>query len=78
MGAGAKCGNFRLDGREILLRHGAGLFHTGLRKFGAILGDGTKLGCNVVTNPGTLLKKNSFVLPNTTIGGIHLEEANAI
>lgn len=74
IGAGAKCGNVRLDGREILLRHGGEGIHTGLRKFGAVLGDGTKLGCNVVTNPGTVVRKNFLALPNAVIGGVHLDE----
>lgn len=42
---------------------------TGLEKFGAIIGDGVKLGSNVVTNPGTMIGKNTLVYPLSPIGG---------
>ncbi|MGQ9456422.1 MAG: glucose-1-phosphate thymidylyltransferase [Armatimonadota bacterium] len=38
-------------------------YDTGLQKFGAIIGDGCQLGCNVVTNPGCLIGKNTLVYP---------------
>jgi UDP-N-acetylglucosamine diphosphorylase / glucose-1-phosphate thymidylyltransferase / UDP-N-acetylgalactosamine diphosphorylase / glucosamine-1-phosphate N-acetyltransferase / galactosamine-1-phosphate N-acetyltransferase len=43
--------------------------NTGLNKFGAILGDGVKLGSNVVTNPGTIIGKNTLVYPLAPIFG---------
>jgi|SRR3989344_2250647 len=42
---------------------------TGLEKFGAIIGDGVKLGCNVVTDPGTLVRKNTLVYPLVPLRG---------
>ncbi|MEX0616522.1 MAG: glucose-1-phosphate thymidylyltransferase [Candidatus Woykebacteria bacterium] len=42
---------------------------TGLEKFGAIVGDGVKLGCNVVTDPGTFVGKNTLVYPLAAIRG---------
>ena len=42
---------------------------TGLKKFGAVLGDGVKLASNVVTNPGTLIGKNTLVYPLASIKG---------
>ncbi len=77
IGAGAKCGNLRLDGKEVVLRHDGQVYHTGLRKFGAIMGDGVKLGCNVVTNPGAILRKNFFAKPNSTISGVFSRELEA-
>jgi UDP-3-O-[3-hydroxymyristoyl] glucosamine N-acyltransferase len=44
---------------------------SGLRKFGAILGEGVALGCNSVTNPGVVLGCNSTVWPNVTVTGVH-------
>lgn len=44
---------------------------TGLKKFGAILGDGVETGCNTVTAPGTLLGKGVLVYPNVTVRGYH-------
>ena len=63
LGAGTKLANLRFKGGEVMVDE----IHTGLRKFGAILGDKTQTGCNVVTNPGTVLGKKSLVLPNTTV-----------
>jgi bifunctional N-acetylglucosamine-1-phosphate-uridyltransferase/glucosamine-1-phosphate-acetyltransferase GlmU-like protein len=69
LGAGAICSNYRLDHREVLVRDGADLRPTGLRKFGAILGDGAEVGCNAVLNPGTLLGPRALVMPAMAFGG---------
>lgn len=42
-------------------------YNTGLAKFGAIVGDGCQIGCNVVTNPGTLLGKNTLIYPGVSL-----------
>ncbi len=42
-------------------------YDTGLSKFGAVVGDGCQIGCNVVTNPGTLIGKNTLVYPNLSL-----------
>jgi bifunctional N-acetylglucosamine-1-phosphate-uridyltransferase/glucosamine-1-phosphate-acetyltransferase GlmU-like protein len=66
LGAGTKLANLRFTGGEVGVRTEKGHVATGLRKFGAILGDQVQTGCNSVTNPGTLLGKKSMLLPNTT------------
>jgi len=71
LGAGVKLSNLRNDGSEVYLRVGESRIGSGLRKFGAILGEGCQLGCNAVTNPGTVLGINSVVWPNITVTGIH-------
>lgn len=71
IGAGVKLSNFRNDGKTINLRIGEEKISSGLRKFGAILGDGCLLGCNTVTNPGVVLGKDSMSLANSTITGVH-------
>ena len=43
---------------------------TGLRKFGAILGDQAEVGCNAVLNPGTLLGPRALVMPAMAFGGV--------
>ncbi len=58
LGAGVICANFRLDEKEIILHVKEKKENSGLRKFGVILGDGSKIGCNCVINPGTLIGKN--------------------
>jgi len=69
LGAGAICSNLRLDNREVLVRIGAAVYSTGLRKFGAILGDAAEVGCNAVLNPGTLLGPRALVMPAIAFGG---------
>jgi len=70
LGAGAKLSNVRNDRREVFVTLSDGeRFGSGLRKFGAILGDNCQLGCNVVTNPGTIMAPGSMIEPNKTVGG---------
>ena len=76
LGAGVKLSNLRNDGAEVFLRIGDDRRPSGLRKFGAILGEGCQLGCNAVTNPGTILGRNSTVWPNVTVTGVHGENSN--
>jgi bifunctional N-acetylglucosamine-1-phosphate-uridyltransferase/glucosamine-1-phosphate-acetyltransferase GlmU-like protein len=66
LGAGTKMANLRFTGGDVPVRTEQGTIASGLRKFGAILGDDVQTGCNTVTNPGTLLGKKSMVMPNTT------------
>ena len=76
LGAGCKLSNLRNDGRDIILREGKTgkiIQESGLRKFGAILGERTQVGCNVVTNPGVILGPKCNVWPNVTVNGIHSE-----
>ncbi|MFQ3670034.1 MAG: UDP-N-acetylglucosamine diphosphorylase [Verrucomicrobiia bacterium] len=70
LGAGVICSNVRLDRREITIRHDGQLLPTGLRKFGAIVGDGCEVGCNSVLNPGSLLGRRAKVMPGTIFVGI--------
>lgn len=70
LGAGTKLSNVRNDRREIMVTHKDGSReHTGLRKMGALIGDGSEVGCNVVTNPGAILAPETMVAPNETVSG---------
>lgn len=69
LGAGTKCANLKLDHQEIRLFVEGKLISTGLRKFGAIIGDGSQLGCNSVTNPGSLIGKEVLCYPCLNISG---------
>ena len=44
-------------------------FETGLKKFGAILGDNVEVGCNSVLNPGTVIGNNSNIYPLSCVRG---------
>ena len=70
LGAGAKISNVRNDGRNILvnLKNGKKI-NTELRKFGSLIGDGSEIGCNVVSNPGTILEPKTMINPNSTVKG---------
>lgn len=69
LGAGTKCANLKFDNGAIAVRFGDRLIETGLRKFGAVFGDGAQTGCNAVTNPGTIFGKNSACYPCTNPSG---------
>ena len=73
LGAGVKLSNLRNDGQHISIWLDDVRRETGLRKFGAVLGDDAQLGCNAVTNPGTVLGRSCMVHPNTTVSGYHPE-----
>jgi len=75
LGAGTKCANLRLDMGQISIRVESVKLMTGLKKFGAIVGDNTHLGCNSVSNPGSLIGQNVKTYPCTNYGGLILSES---
>jgi UDP-N-acetylglucosamine diphosphorylase / glucose-1-phosphate thymidylyltransferase / UDP-N-acetylgalactosamine diphosphorylase / glucosamine-1-phosphate N-acetyltransferase / galactosamine-1-phosphate N-acetyltransferase len=70
LGAGTKCANLRFDNHHVPIVWNQRRIDSGLRKFGAILGDYAQTGCNSVTNPGTLMGKKSRLAPCTAVQGI--------
>jgi bifunctional N-acetylglucosamine-1-phosphate-uridyltransferase/glucosamine-1-phosphate-acetyltransferase GlmU-like protein len=71
LGAGTKLANLRMIPGTIVIRSGKNRYHTGMRKLGAILGDGTETGCNSVISPGTLIGPRSIVYPGIAVPGGH-------
>ena len=69
LGAGVKCANLRLDRKEILAYFEGRKIKTGLKKWGAVIGDGCQIGCNSVLNPGTLMGQDSICPPLVSLGG---------
>lgn len=63
MGAGAVTSNVKQDKTLVTVRAGEERLETGLKKFGAMLGDHVEVGCNSVLNPGTVVGKGSRVYP---------------
>lgn len=61
LGAGVICANMRLDEKPISVCFKDKRIPTGLKKFGSIIGDGSKIGCHAVLNPGVLLKKKTKI-----------------
>lgn len=70
LGAGTKLANLKIVDSTITLKIEDQTYDTGLRKFGAILGDHVETGCNSVTSPGTMIGPNTLVYPNATVRGV--------
>ncbi len=68
-GAGVICSNLKSNGTKVKVTDGIETIETGLRKFGAMVGDNSEVGCNSVLNPGTVIGKNSIVYPLTPVRG---------
>lgn len=68
-GAGSITSNVKSDKSIIKLSYNGERIDTGLKKFGAIVGDNVEIGCNVVLNPGTIIGKNSNIYPLTSVRG---------
>lgn len=69
MGAGAITSNVKSDKTLIIVRNESERIETGLRKFGAMVGDYSEIGCNTVLNPGTVIGRNSTVYPLSSVRG---------
>jgi NDP-sugar pyrophosphorylase family protein len=69
LGAGTKCANFKLDQKAINLHLNGQRIVTHMRKLGAIIGDKTQIGCNTVTNPGTLIGQSVRCYPCLNLEG---------
>jgi len=70
LGAGVKISNIKLVPGNIAVEIDGQPFDTGLRKFGALIGDGCDIGCNSVLNPGSIIGRGSVIYPNVNWRGI--------
>jgi NDP-sugar pyrophosphorylase family protein len=70
LGAGVKISNVKLVPGNVTVEKDGIPFDTGLRKFGALVGDFAEVGCNSVLNPGSILGRGSVIYPNTFWRGI--------
>ncbi len=71
LGAGTKLANLKVFSSPVTVMVDGKQYQTGLRKFGAILGDGVETGCNTVTTPGTIVSRNVLTYPNSTLRGYY-------
>lgn len=69
MGAGSITSNVKSDKTLVVVRAGEERMETGLKKFGAMLGDEVEVGCNSVLNPGTVIGKKASVYPTSSVRG---------
>ena len=77
LGAGVILSNVRLDRSEVLISTPQEKLATGLKKFGAIIGDRAEIGCNAVLSPGSLIGRDSIIYPTTSWRGILPEKSIA-
>ena len=70
MGAGSITSNVKSDKSLVALKKGDERLETGLKKFGAILGDFVEVGCGTVLNPGTVIGKNTNIYPLSSVRGV--------
>ncbi|MBQ1438250.1 MAG: UDP-N-acetylglucosamine pyrophosphorylase [Solobacterium sp.] len=69
MGAGSITSNVKSDKTLVKVHAGDEDIETGLKKFGAMLGDHVEVGCNSVLNPGTVIGRNSNIYPTSCVRG---------
>ena len=70
MGAGSLTSNVKSDKTLVVVKDGSDQIETGLKKFGAMLGDFVEVGCNSVLNPGTVIGPHSNVYPTSCVRGM--------
>lgn len=70
MGAGSITSNIKSDRTNVVVRDDDSRIATGLRKFGAALGDHVEVGCNSVLNPGTVIGPRASVYPLSLVRGV--------
>jgi NDP-sugar pyrophosphorylase family protein len=70
LGAGVKISNVKLIAGNVTVLKDRKPVDTGLRKFGALLGDNTDIGCNSVLNPGSIIGRGSVIYPCTNWRGV--------
>lgn len=69
MGAGSITSNVKSDKTLVTVKVGNERIETGLKKFGAVLGDGVEVGCGSVLNPGTVIGQNTNIYPLSSVRG---------
>ena len=75
MGAGSVTSNVKSDQTLVVVKSAGEQISTGLKKFGAMLGDRVEVGCNSVLNPGTVIGRDSNVYPTSCVRGVVPEKS---
>ena len=70
MGAGSLTSNVKSDKTLVVVKDGKEQIPTGLKKFGAMLGDYVEVGCNSVLNPGTVIGRHTNIYPTSCVRGV--------
>lgn len=75
MGAGSITSNVKSDKKLVIVKSEDEKIETGLKKFGAMLGDNVEVGCGSVLNPGTVIGKNTNIYPLSSVRGVVKENS---
>ena len=70
MGAGSITSNVKSDKKLVIVKYEDKKIETGLKKFGAMIGDNVEIGCGSVLNPGSVIGRNSNVYPLSSVRGV--------
>ncbi|MCL2864960.1 MAG: UDP-N-acetylglucosamine pyrophosphorylase [Lachnospiraceae bacterium] len=70
MGAGSITSNVKSDKALVIVKGKTVRIETGLKKFGAMLGDGVEVGCGAILNPGSVVGKNTSIYPVINVRGV--------
>ena len=70
MGAGSITSNIKSDKKLVIVKNGIESIETGLKKFGAMIGDNVEVGCGSVLNPGSVIGANANIYPLSSVRGV--------
>ena len=70
MGAGSITSNVKSDKKLVIVKDKEEKIETGLKKFGAMIGDCVEVGCGSVLNPGSVIGKNTNIYPLSSVRGV--------
>ncbi|MDD7266850.1 MAG: UDP-N-acetylglucosamine pyrophosphorylase [Lachnospiraceae bacterium] len=70
MGAGSITSNVKSDKTLVVVKNGEELLPTGLKKFGAMIGDCVEVGCGSILNPGSVIGRDSNIYPLSSVRGV--------
>ena len=75
MGAGSITSNVKSDKKLVIVKNGEEKIETGLKKFGAMIGDNVEVGCGSVLNPGTVIGRETNIYPLSSVRGVVKEKS---
>ena len=75
MGAGSITSNVKSDKKLVIVKNGKEQIKTGLKKFGAMVGDEVEVGCGSILNPGTIVGKHTNIYPLSSVRGVISEHS---
>lgn len=70
MGAGSITSNVKSDKKLVIVKNGKKEIETGIKKFGAMVGDNVEVGCGSILNPGSVIGRNTNIYPLSSVRGV--------